>query len=63
MIRTFDKISHKNLKKFEKFEKLMKKFKNCEVGRNDIGEFMKSFASEQDLSKKPRRMLISSMII
>ena len=32
-----------------KFSQFPPIFKNCEVGRNDIGEFMKSFASEQDL--------------
>ena len=35
-------------------------FKNTEVGRNDIGEYMQKNAIENDLLKHPQRMLISS---
>ena len=35
-------------------------FKNTEVGRNYIGEFMQNYANENDLLKHPQRMLISS---
>ena len=35
-------------------------FKNTEVSRNDIGEFMKNYASENKLLTQPQRMLISS---
>ena len=35
-------------------------FKNTEVGRNDIGEYMQNYAIESDLLKHPQRILISS---
>ena len=35
-------------------------FKNIDVSRNDIGEYMKTYAEENDLLKQPQRMLISS---
>ena len=35
-------------------------FKNIDVSRNDIGEYMKNYAEENDLLKNPQRMLISS---
>ena len=35
-------------------------FKNCEVGRDDIGDHMKEFAERHKLLSKPRKMLISS---
>ena len=35
-------------------------FKNTEVGRNDIGDFMKNYAIENEMLKHPQRMLISS---
>ena len=35
-------------------------FKNTEVGRNYIGEYMQNYANENDLLKHPQRMLISS---
>ena len=35
-------------------------FKNAMVGREDVGELMKEFAEENELLKKPRKMLISS---
>ena len=35
-------------------------FKNTEVGRNDIGDYKKNYAIENDMLKHPQRMLISS---
>ena len=35
-------------------------FKNTEIGRNDIGDFMKNFAIENKMLKHPQKMLISS---
>ena len=35
-------------------------FKNTEVGRNDIGDYMKNYAIENEMLKDPQRMLISS---
>ena len=35
-------------------------FKNTEVGRNDIGDYMKNYAIENEMLKHPQRMLISS---
>ena len=35
-------------------------FKNTEVGRDDIGEYMKNYAIENEMLKHPQRMLISS---
>ena len=43
-----------------KFSNFPPIFKNTEVGRNDIGEYMQSYAIENDLLKHPQRMLISS---
>ena len=35
-------------------------FKNTEVGRNDIGDYMKNYAIENEMLKHPQRKLISS---
>ena len=35
-------------------------FKNIDVSRNNIGEYMKNYAEENDLLKNPQQMLISS---
>ena len=35
-------------------------FKNTEDGRNDIGDYMKTYAIENEVLKHPQRMLISS---
>ena len=35
-------------------------FKNTEVGRNDIGDYMKNYAIENEMLNHPQRMLISS---
>ena len=44
----------------EKFARFPPIFKNVDVGRDDIGDHMRNYAIENDLLKKPRRMLISS---
>ena len=43
-----------------KFSNFPPIFKNTDVGRNDIGEYMQNYAIENDLLKHPQRMLISS---
>ena len=43
-----------------KFSSFPPIFKNIDVSRNDIGEYMKTYAVENDLLKQPQRMLISS---
>ena len=35
-------------------------FKNTEVGRNDIGDYMKVYSIENEMLKHPQRMVISS---
>ena len=35
-------------------------FQNIDVTRNDIGEYMKTYAEENDLLKQPQRIFISS---
>ena len=35
-------------------------FKNTEISREDIGEFMQAFAEEQNIMPQPRRSLIGS---
>ena len=35
-------------------------FKNIDITRNDFGDYMKTYAEENDLLKQPQRMLISS---
>ena len=42
------------------FEDFPPIFKNCEVGRDDIGEHMKDYAQRNRLLSRPRKMLISS---
>ena len=42
------------------FEDFPPIFKNCEVGRNDIGDHMKEFAERNKLLPRPRKMLIYS---
>ena len=41
------------------FEDFPPIFKNCEVGRDDIGDHMKEIAERHKLLSKPRKMLIS----
>ena len=43
-----------------KFSNFLPIFKNIDVSRNDIGEYMKTYAEENDLLKQSQRMLISS---
>ena len=43
-----------------KFSNFPSIFKNIDVTRNDIGEYLKTDAEENDLLKQPQRMLISS---
>ncbi|KAK3741920.1 hypothetical protein QZH41_001681 [Actinostola sp. cb2023] len=45
----------------EKFSEMCPIFKNIEISREDIGEYMKEFAEENDMMKQPRRSLIGSM--
>ena len=42
-----------------KFSNFTPIFKNIDVTRNDIGEYMKTYAGQNDLLKQPQRMLIS----
>ena len=42
------------------FSNFLPIFKNIDVSRNDIGEYMKNYAEENDLLKNPQRMSISS---
>ena len=37
-------------------------FKNVEISREDIGDYMKTYTEEYDIMKQPRRSLIGSMI-
>ena len=43
-----------------KFSNFPPNFKNKDVTKNDIGEYLKTYAKENDLLKQPQRMLISS---
>lgn len=44
----------------EYFAEMPPIFKNIEVGREDIGDFMKSYAIENNLLSQPRKSLIGS---
>ncbi|CAB4021097.1 Zinc finger and SCAN domain-containing 22, partial [Paramuricea clavata] len=46
----------------EYFKEMCPIFKNTEIRREDIGEFMKSYAEENNIMPRPRRSLIGSMI-
>ena len=46
----------------EHFSEMCPIFKNTEISRDDIGEFMKAYAEENDVMKRPRQSLIGSMI-
>jgi hypothetical protein len=46
----------------DKFSEMCPIFKNTEIRREDIGEFMKSYAEENNIMKQPRRSLIGSMV-
>ena len=45
---------------YERFANFPPIFKNSNVGREDIGDFMREYAEKNDLLMKPQRMLISS---
>ena len=45
-----------------KFSEMCPVFKNTEISRDDIGEYMKAYAKENDIMSRPRRSLISSMV-
>ena len=45
----------------EKFSEMCPIFKNTDISRDDIGEYMKSYAEENDIMKQPRCSLIGSM--
>jgi len=44
----------------DKFSEMCPIFKNVEISRDDIGEYMKEFAEENDIMSRPRRSLIGS---
>jgi hypothetical protein len=45
----------------EYFKEMRPIFKNTEIRREDIGEFMKNYAEENNVMARPRRSLIGSM--
>ena len=53
-----DILTSEHLKPY--FAEFLPSFKNAMVGREDIGNLMKSFSEENRLLKKPRRMWILS---
>ena len=44
----------------EKFSEMCPIFKNTEISRDDIGDFMKAYAEEHNIMAQPRRSLIGS---
>ncbi len=46
----------------EKFSEMCPIFKNTEISRDDIGEFIKTYAEENDIMRQPRHSLIGSMM-
>jgi len=44
----------------EKFSEMCPIFKNVEISREDIGDYMREFAEENDIMSRPRRSLIGS---
>jgi hypothetical protein len=44
------------------FQEMCPIFKNVEISREDIGNYMKTYAEENYIMKQPRRSLIGSMI-
>jgi hypothetical protein len=46
----------------EQFSEMCPIFKNTEISRDDIGDFMKAYAEENDIMRRPRRSLIGSMV-
>ena len=45
----------------EKFSEMCPIFKNVEISRDDIGDFMKAYAEEHNIMAQPCRSLIGSM--
>ena len=45
----------------ERFSEMCPIFKNTNISRDDIGDFMRTYAEENDVMKQPRRSLIGSM--
>ena len=45
----------------EKFSEMCPIFKNTEISRDDIGDFMKAYTEEHNIMAQPRRSLIGSM--
>ena len=45
----------------DKFSEMCPIFKNTNISRDDIGEFMKSYAEENKIMPQPRRSLIGNM--
>ena len=45
----------------EKFSEMCPIFKNTEISRDDIGDFMKAYAEEHNIMAQPRHSLIGSM--
>jgi len=41
----------------EKFAEMCPIFKNCEITRDDIGDYMQDFVEENDIMSRPRRVL------
>lgn len=46
---------------YERFSEFSPIFVNCEVDFNDIGEHMQSYVNENNLDKKPKRLLLGVM--
>ena len=44
----------------EKFSEMTPIFKNLEIGRQDVGEHMQTFAEEHHIMTTPRRALVGS---
>ena len=45
-----------------KFSEMCSVFKNTEISRDYIGEYMKAYAEENDIMSRPRQSLIGSMV-
>ena len=45
----------------EKFSEMCPIFKNAEISRDDIGDFMKVYAEEHNIMAQPHRSLVGSM--
>ena len=45
----------------EKFSEICPIFKNTNISRDDIGDFMKAYAEEHNIMAQPRRSLIGRM--